>query len=60
MNIHALMNELQMKINSEDHTPQDWNIIAHNLSNIAKRAHDRIPTAPEVERVKMSNNKDIV
>ena len=51
MNINQLLKDLKIKINNETHTPQEWDKIAHDINELARFAHSRIPDCHELERV---------
>lgn len=51
MNIEKLVNELRIALNNEDHTPQEWHDITHQLAGLSRMAQMRISPPPEAERV---------
>ena len=50
-NTQKLIRQLRFTLNSEEHTPQEWDMYARQLQELAHKAHSRIPNAPTLERV---------
>lgn len=51
MNTKALMARLRVTLNSEEHPPEVWNMYAHKLVELSRKAHSRIVVGEMGERV---------
>jgi len=52
MKTNQLIAQLKVTLNSEEHTPQEWDMYARQLAELSRKAHSRIIQGGEGERVK--------
>lgn len=50
MKTNQLIAQLKVTLNSESHTPQEWDMYARQLAELSRKAHSRIMQGVEGKR----------